>query len=76
MTTQLKVNITKVDAYKVRTLRHSELRKGQDFSTTSYLKDYEVGTFHMACIVDKKIVTCASYYPQKSMKIKYKKKLK
>ena len=70
MTTQLKVNITKVDAEKVRTLRHSELRKGQDFSTTSYLKDYEEDTFHMACIVDEKIVTCATFYPEKSIKIK------
>ena len=70
MTTQLKVNITKVDAEKVRALRHSELRKGQDFSTTSYLKDYEEDTFHMACIVDEKIVTCATFYPEKSIKIK------
>jgi len=70
MTTQLKVNITKVDADKVRALRHSELRKGQDFSTTSYLKDYEEDTFHMACIVDEKIVTCATFYPEKSIKIK------
>ena len=69
MTTQLKVNITKVEADKVRPLRHSELRKGQDFSTTSYLEDYEVGTFHMACIVDDKIVTCATFYPEKSIKI-------
>ena len=69
MTTQLKVNISKVDAEKVRPLRHSELRKGQDFSTTSYLEDYEVDTFHMACIVDEKIVTCASFYPEKSIKI-------
>ena len=70
MTTQLKVNITKVEADKVRPLRHSELRKGQDFSTTSYLEDYEVDTFHMACIVDDKIVTCATFYPEKSIKIK------
>ena len=70
MTTQLKVNIRKVEAKKVRPLRHSELRKGQDFSTTSYIEDYEAGTFHMACIVDEKIVTCASYYPEKSIKIK------
>ena len=69
MTTQLKVNIRKVDAEKVRPLRHSELRKGQDFSTTSYLKDYEEGTFHMACIVDEKIVTCTTFYPEKSIKI-------
>ena len=70
MTTQLKVNISKVDAEKIRPLRHSELRKGQDFSTTSYLKDYEEDTFHMACIVDDKIVTCATFYPEKSIKIK------
>ncbi len=72
MTTQLKGNISKVDADKVRALRHSELRKGQDFSTTSYIEDYEVGAFHMACILDEKIVTCASYYPEQSIKIKSK----
>ena len=70
MTTQLKVNIRKVDAKKVRSLRHSELRKDQDFSTTSYLKDYEIDTFHMAYISDDKIVTCATFYPEKSTKIK------
>ena len=70
MTTQLKVNIRKVDAEIIRPLRHSELRKGQDFSTTSYLKDYEARTFHMACIVDDKTVTCATFYPEKSTKIK------
>ena len=70
MITQLQVEINKVDAEKIRPLRHSELRKGQDFSTTSYLKDYEEGTFHMACIVDDKIVTCATFYAQTSMKIK------
>jgi len=70
MTTQLKVNIIKVDAEKIRPLRHSELRKGQDFSNTSYLEDYKVDTFHMVCIVDEEIVTCASFYPEKSIKIK------
>ena len=70
MITQLKINIRKVDAEKIRSLRHSELRKGQDFSTTSYLKDYEIDTFHIACIVDDKIVTCATFYPEKSIKIK------
>jgi ribosomal protein S18 acetylase RimI-like enzyme len=70
MTTQFQVEIKKVFAEEVRPLRHSELRKEQDFSTTSYIEDYEVGTFHMAYIIDKKIVTCASYYPEKSMKIK------
>ena len=70
MITQLKVNIRKVDAERIRPLRHSELRKGQDFSTTSYLKDYELDTFHMAYISNEKIVTCATFYPEKSTKIK------
>ena len=69
MKTQLQVEINKVGAEKIRPLRHSELRKGQDFSTTSYLKDYEEGTFHMACIVDDEIVTCATFYAEKSMKV-------
>ena len=70
MIIQLQVEINKVDAEKIRPLRHAELREGQDFSTTSYLKDYEEGTFHMACLVDDKIVTCATFYPEKSIKIK------
>ena len=70
MITQLKVEINKVETDKIRPLRYSELRKGQDFSTTSYLKDYEESTFHMACIVDDKIVTCATFYPEKSKKSK------
>ena len=70
MITQLKIEINKVDVESIRPLRHSELRKGQDFSTTSYLKDYEEGTFHMACIVDEGIVSCATFYAQTSMKVK------
>ena len=70
MITQLQVEINKVDAEKIRPLRHAELRKGQDFSSTSYLKDDSESTFHMACIVDDKTVTCATFYPEKSTKIK------
>ena len=70
MKTRLQVEIKKVDAERIRPLRHSELRKGQDFSTTSYLKDYELDTFHMAYISNEKIVTCATFYPEKSTKIK------
>ena len=70
MRTQLQLKINKVKAEEIRSLRHSELRKGQDYSTTSYLKDYEDGTFHMACIVEDKIVTCATFYAEKSMKVK------
>ena len=70
MRTQLQAEINKVDAEKIRPLRHAELRKGQDFSTTSYLKDCAESTFHIACIIDGKAVTCATFYPETSTKIK------
>ena len=70
MTTLLKAQVHKVDAEKIRPLRHAELRKGQDFSTTSYLKDCAESTFHIACIIDGKAVTCATFYPETSTKIK------
>ena len=69
----MQVEINKVEAHHIRPLRHSELRKGKDFSTTSYMKDKKEGTFHMACIVDKKIITCATFYAEESIKIKSKK---
>ena len=72
MTSQLKVEINKVDAEKIRSLRHSELRKGQDFSTTSYLRDHDAETFHMACMVDSNVVTCATFYPEKTEKYQQK----
>ena len=69
MELQLQAYMKKVDAEMIRPLRHSELRKGQDFSTTSYLKDDKEDTFHMACILDQKVITCATFYPEKSSKI-------
>ena len=66
---QLAIEIKKIDAEKIRPLRHAELRKGQDFSTTSYLRDNEERTFHMASILDNKVVTCATFYPEKTDKI-------
>jgi predicted N-acetyltransferase YhbS len=68
MDLELAIEIKSVDADKIRPLRHSELRKGQDFSTTSYLRDNKESTFHMASILDSKIVTCATFYPEKSKK--------
>jgi len=69
MDLELAIEIKQVDADMIRPLRHAELRKGQDFSTTSYLRDNEESTFHMASILDSKIVTCATFYPQKSKKL-------
>ncbi len=69
----LKAKIINVSADKIRPLRHTELRKGQDFSTTSYLLDNDFNTFHMACIIYDKIVTCATFYPEKTDKFSKKK---
>ena len=69
MTTLLKAQVHKVDAEKIRPLRHSELRKGEDFSTTSYLRDDDKETFHMCYINNGKVVTCATFYPEFTDKI-------
>ena len=65
----LETEIISIDAEKIRPLRHAELRKGQDFSTTSYLRDHDAETFHMACMVDSNVVTCATFYPEQSEKL-------
>ena len=65
----LKAEIHKVNADRIRTLRHTELRKGEDFSTTSYLRDDDNETFHMACIKEDKVVACATFYPEFSNKV-------
>ena len=57
------MKIKEVDAEQIRPLRHKELRHGKPFSTTSYQKDNEKETFHLACYINNKIVSCASFYP-------------
>ena len=69
MQVELETKIISVGAERVRPLRHTELRQGQDFSTTSYLRDHDEDTFHMACIVNSKVVTCATFYPEKTDKM-------
>tara|TARA_B100000945_G_scaffold30599_1_gene21014 strand:+ start:325 stop:759 length:435 start_codon:yes stop_codon:yes gene_type:complete len=60
------MKIKEVDAEQIRPLRHKELRQGKPFSTTSYQKDNEKETFHLACYINNKIVSCATFYPEKS----------
>lgn len=69
MKLELAIEIINIDAEKIRPLRHSELRKGKDFCLTSYLKDHEKETFHMACIVEDKVVSCATFYPETSKNV-------
>ena len=65
----LEKQIISIDAEKIRPLRHRELRQGQPFSTTSYLLDNDKDTFHMACMLNDKVVTCATFYPEETEKI-------
>ena len=67
------MKIQKVSSNKIRPLRHLVLRQGKSFSTTKYIKDKERDTFHLACVIEKKIVTCATFYPEKTDQIKSKK---
>ena len=58
-----------MNAEIIRPLRHSELRKGEDFSTTSYTRDKDQESFHMAYFKEEKIVVCATFYPEYSEKL-------
>ena len=69
MKTNINVEIKRVQSSRVRHLRHSELRKGQDFSTTSYQRDKQKDTIHMACIREDNIISCATFYPQNTDKL-------
>ena len=64
------MQVKKVKADQIRKLRHIVLRKGKPFSTTSYLRDNEDKTFHLACQIKNKTVSCATFYPERSEIIK------
>ena len=56
--------ITEVKASKIRRVRYRNLREGKPYSTTSYKRDDENTTFHLACIYNNKIISCATFYPE------------
>lgn len=61
-------HIKLVDAEEIRPLRHKMLRQGKTYSTTSYKRDNEKLTIHLAATVAEKIVSCATFYPEKTNK--------
>lgn len=67
------MKIKEEDAEQIKPLRHKELRQGKAFSTASYKRDKEKDTFHLACYINKKIVSCATFYPEKTDVFKSKK---
>ena len=56
--------IKKVNAFDIRKIRHRNLRQGKPFSTTTYKKDNEKKTFHLACIYNNVTISCATFYPE------------
>jgi len=56
--------ITEVKASKIRRTRHRNLRQGKPFSTTTYKKDNDKKTFHLACVYNNIIISCATFYPE------------
>ena len=70
MTIKNLVEIKRVGSDLIRPLRHSELRKGQDFTTTCYDKDNENETIHIACLSQNNVISCATFYPEFTHKLK------
>ena len=56
--------IKEVNAFDIRKIRHRNLRQGKPFSTTTYKKDNEKKTFHLACIHNNITISCATFYPE------------
>jgi len=55
-----------VNALDIRKIRHRNLRQGKPYSTTSYKRDEESKTFHLACIYNNKAISCATFYPEEN----------
>jgi len=70
MQIETNTHIQLVDAEDIRPLRHKMLRQGKEFSTTSYDRDNEKDTFHLGVVLENNIVSCSTFYPEKSTKIK------
>ena len=63
------LHIKLVGAKDIRPLRHKMLRQGKKFSTTSYNRDNEEHTFHLAAFLGDEIVSCGTFYPEKTNRI-------
>ena len=65
---ELNLIVKKTNPESIRPLRHLVLRPGKPFSSTKYKKDVEKNTIHIVCEHKKKIITCATFYPEKTEK--------
>jgi predicted GNAT family N-acyltransferase len=64
------MKISLVNAEKIRPLRNLVLRPNLPVETTYYDLDDHKETFHLASIIDKKIISIGSFYPENDKDIK------
>lgn len=62
------MNIQQVDVEIIRPLRSLVLRPGQPIESTDYDRDMETQTLHYANIVNQKICSIATFYPESMLK--------
>ena len=56
-----------VEVEKIRKIRHECLRQGKPYSSTLYKKDFSKETIHIAVEKEKKIISCATIYPENNI---------
>ena len=66
------MRISLVKAEEVRPLRHLVLRPNLPVETTRYDLDNHKETIHLACIMNKKIISISTFYPENNSELKSK----
>ena len=66
------MRIAIVKASQVRPLRNLVLRPGLPIETTYYKEDNDIGTIHLAYIINKEIISIGTFYPQNDSILKSK----
>ena len=64
------MTIKQVDVEEIRSLRSLVLRPGQPKDSTNYEKDNEIPTLHYANIINKKVCSIATFYPEPMLELK------
>tara|TARA_B110000116_G_scaffold265952_1_gene275945 strand:+ start:3985 stop:4422 length:438 start_codon:yes stop_codon:yes gene_type:complete len=66
------MRISLVKAEEVRPLRHLVLRPNLPVETTHYELDHHKETIHLACIMNEKIISISTFYPENDPELKSK----
>ena len=66
------MDIKVVAAKDIRTLRNLVLRPNLPIETTYYDLDKDIGTFHLASIMDNTIISIGTFYPENDIELQTK----